>query len=376
MRIPKLFLPVFCFVLIINTLPAQTNLSEGYYIGTAKDTVRGFFNFDNLMYKKILFYTEKTSSTSKKLTPEDISEIETVDKISIRTFNYTGGEQAELIFITRYADGSVSLYEGQTLNPQELKLVCISSIKIPLIRKISAVNTKSYLNTYFKGCELSNNFSVKYDKLSILSAVTEYSKCAYPDAKIEQKTGKSSKISVGIGVQTAAFISTTAFEGFNFNTFRSEKGEVSSNIPLFGGVIALGVSNGLKIYTGLNYFQRHFTSFPQLDIRVNWFELPLSVHYEFKKNNPKFIPKIFVGGSMLVHDKIKVNDVPYNEDFKGLNSFTVFIGGGLKKVFKNKSSVELCLKYAYQNEYLTLSRSIDGSRYELSLAYLLSLYSK
>ena len=249
MRIPKLLLSVFYFMLIINTLSSQTNLSEGYYVGIAKDTVRGFFNFDNLTYKKILFYTDKTSSTSKKLAPEDIQEIETLDKISIRTFNYTGGEQAELIFITRYVDGSVSLYEGQSDNPDERNVLCISSFKIPEIRKISLRNTKMYLNTYFKGCELGTNFSIKYNKLSVLAAVKEYSKCAYLDSKITQKMGKSSKISVGMGFQTAVFMNKSTYKAP-----RNAQNDAESNIaPLFGGVVALGLSNKFKVVAKYNF---------------------------------------------------------------------------------------------------------------------------
>jgi hypothetical protein len=385
----KSCLTVLCFVLIANTLFAQTSLSEGYYIGTTKDTVRGFFNFDNLMHRKVLFYIEKTGAKSKKLTPEDILEIETLDKISIRTFNYTGGDQAELIFITRYADGNVSLYEGQSLNPQERNVLCISSTKIPLIRKISAANTKAYLNTYFKGCEVGNNFSIKYDKLSVLAGVSEYSKCAYPDAKIAQKLGKSSKISVEIGVQSAIFMNKGVYKGF-YSIF-SEDDTESKIAALFGGVVAFGLSNRLKIYTGVNYFQRQFTPIPNrytastslpallFALKANYIEVPLSVHYEFRKKNPAYIPKVFVGASKLIITKGEVTLSNYPSSLlyeRKIFDFSFFGGVGVKKAFKNKSSIELNARVAFDTEDVTTSLRLDTYRYQLSLAYLFPFYNK
>jgi hypothetical protein len=231
MRNPKLCLTVCCFILFFTTLSAQNNLSEGYYIGFKKDTVHGFFNLDDLDNGKVYLYANRTTSVNQKLTPDNIQQIETLDSLSIRTFIYTYKDQREPLFITKYADGNVTLYRGNSTNPDEKELLLISSIKMPLIRKISQGNPREFLNTYFKGCELSNNFAIKYSQHSILAAVTEISKCAFPNAKIEEIVRKRAKIHVEIGFKTALYVGNSQVR----NWLGDKKG--NANVKSLVGVI-------------------------------------------------------------------------------------------------------------------------------------------
>jgi hypothetical protein len=397
---PKLCLTVCCFVLFIKTLFSQNNLSEGYYVGFKKDTVHGFFNLDDVANKKILFYTNKTASTSKKLTPDDVSQIETHNKVSIRTLIYTYRDQREPLFITKYADGNVKLYKATSLNPDEPDVFFISSIKMPLIRKISAINPKTFLNTYFKGCELATNFSVKYDGNSLLAAVTEISKCAYPNVEIEKNIGKHTKIYLELGFKMAVCVNNSVLKGW------ANDPKLKTNVnPLFGVIVGLDVSQSFKFYTGLNYFRRdlmgkdsvkvsYFTSFtgsisytnPPFKMSTNFLEIPIAMHYEFNKNNPTYIPKLILGAAILTPLKTK-----YERDFNYTGKFvdasnglyassrinpSFFIGGGVKKILKNNSIIDLNLKYSFETDDPTDSGRFYSDRYELSLNYLFSLSKK
>ena len=400
MRNPKLCLAVLCFVLFFTTLSAQNNLSEGYYVGFKKDTVHGFFNLDDVANKKILFYTNKTASTSKKLTPDDVSQIETNNKVSIRTLIYTYKDQREPLFITKYADGNVKLYKAASLNPDEPDVFFISSTKMPLIRKISAINPKTFLNTYFKGCELGTNFSVKYNGNSLLAAVTEISKCAYPEVEIEKNIGKHTKIYLELGFKMAVCVNNSVLKGW----VNDPKLKTSVN-PLFGVIVGLDVSQSFKFYTGLNYFRRnltgkdsvkvsYFTSFtglisytdPPFKMSTDFLEILIAMHYEFNKNNPTYIPKLIIGASLLTPLKTKYErDFNYTGKFvdasKGLYASSLinpsfFIGGGIKTSLKNKSIVELNFKYIYGTDDPTENGRIYSDRYELSFNYLFALSKK
>ncbi len=396
MQNSKFVFTVFCFVLFGN-LSAQNNLIEGYYVGLKKDTVRGFFNFDNVASKKILFYTNKTASTSKKLTPDDILQIETQTKVSIRTFSYTYKDQTEQIFITKYADGNVKLYKGASLNPEEPDVFFISTAKMPLIRKISAINPKIFLNTYFKGCELGTNFSVKYAENSLLAAVTEISKCAFPNVELSKKVAETYKFKLELGVKAALYMNNSVIKGW-----LGDRPLRTSFNPLFGVVIGLNMSNSFKIYTGLNYFTRdligrdsvkvsYFTSFtgtisytdPPVRITTDFLEIPFAIHYEFNKKNPTYIPKIILGASILTPLKTK-----YERDFNYTGKFvdaseglyassrinpSFFIGGGIRKMLKNKSSLELNLNYHFETDDPTDEGRFYSDRYVLSFNYLFSL---
>ena len=400
MRNPKLCLTVCCFVLFTKMLISQNNLSEGYYVGFKKDTVHGFFNFDNLANSKVLFYANKTTSVSQKLTPDNIQQIETLDKVSIRTFIYTYKDQKEPLFITKYANGNVSLYKSNSLNPEEPDVFFISSIKMPLIRKISKSNPKEFLNTYFKGCELRTNFSVKYLENSLLAAITEINKCAYPNVEVVKNTGKTHRVRVEVGIKTALFLNRSKIKGW-----LDEKPLKTSINPLFGVIVGFDVSNSFKFYTGLNYFKRHlvgvdsirvatFTSFTGWvyrtdkphEIVTDFLEIPIAMHYEFNKNNPAYIPKLIIGAAILTPLKTKYQEYfsvtgKYVDASKGLYASSrinpsFFIGGGVKKILQNKSSVELNLKYSFETDDPTDSGRFYSDRYELSLNYLFSLSKK
>lgn len=400
MRHPKLCLAVLCFVLFFKTVSAQNNLSEGYYIGFKKDTVHGFFNFDNLANSKVLFYANKTTSVSQKLTPDNIQQIETRDKIFIRTFIYAYKDQKEPLFITKYADGNVSLYKGNSLNPDEPDVFFISSIKMPLIRKISAINPKVFLNTYFKGCELGNNFSVKYSENSLLAAVEEISKCAFPSIDVVKKTGKINRIQVEFGIKTALFLNRSKIKGW-----LDEQPLKTSINPLLGVILGFDVSNSFKIYTGLNYFKRDligvdsiriatFTSFTGWvyrtdkpnEIVTDFLEIPIAMHYEFNKNNPAYIPKIIIGAAILTPLKTKHEEYfsaigKYVDASNGLYKSSrinpsFFIGGGVKKILKNNSIIDLNLKYSFETDDPTDEGRIYSDRFELSFNYLFALSKK
>jgi Outer membrane protein beta-barrel domain len=397
MQLSKFCLSLILSVLSFTTAFSQNNLSEGYYVGLKKDTVRGFFNFDNLATQKVLFYATKTASTSKKLTPETVQQIETLDKVSIRTFIYTYKDQTEALFINKYVDGNISLYKSTSLNPDEPDVFFINSVKMPLIRKISAINPKTFLNTYFKGCELSTSFSVKYSENSLLTAVKEIGKCAYPDEKVVRNTGKTNKIKLELGVKTALFLNHSKIKGWLGDQ------PIRTNInPLFGVIIGFNASNSFKLYTGLNYFRRDlmgrdsiktasFTSFtgwvyrtdPPFQITTDFIEIPIALHYEFNKNNPVYIPKLIIGASVLTPLKTK-----YERDFNYTGKYvdasqglyassrvnpSFFVGGGVKKMLKNKSSVELNLQYTFETDDPTDNGRFYSDRYVLSFNYLFSL---
>jgi hypothetical protein len=397
MRFPKSILSAFCAVLFFTTLSAQNNLSEGYYVGFKKDTVRGFFNFDDLATHKVLLYASKMGSVSQKLTPDNVQQIETSDK-SIRTFIYSYKDQKEPLFINKYVDGNVALYKSSSLNPEEPDVFFISSVKMPLIRKISAINPKAFLNTYFKGCELGANFSVKYAENSLLAAVAEISKCAYPNAQLTKNTTKKTKFSMNIGVQAALFMNKSTVKGW-----LDDKPLRTNFDHLLGIILKFNFSNSIKFQTGLNYFTRHLTGVDStkvytsyspiigwvyrtdrpLEIATDFIEIPIALNYEFNRNNPAYIPILTLGASMLIPMKIKYETYfsgygKYLDNSKGLYESSrinpsFFVGGGIKKVLKNKSSLELNLKYTFETDDPTDSGRFYSDRYVLSFNYLFAL---
>jgi hypothetical protein len=390
MHYSKLVFTLFCF-LFLHQLTAQSNLSEGYYVGFQKDTVRGFFNLENLANNKIVFYATKTAKASQKLTPETVQKIETLDKISISTFIYTYKDQREPLFLEKYAAGNVSLYKAHSLNPDEKEVFFISSTKMPLIRKISAINPKMFLNTYFKGCELGNNFGVAYTANSLLAAVTEIGKCAYSDKEIIKDMGKVNTLRVKVGVKSAVSLSYSKVKAW----FGDRETDTKIS-PLFGGIVAFGISNNFEIYTGLNYFERHVTSArpieiiifsskstfdyynaPALKLSTRVLEIPMALHYEFSNRKLAYVPKVLAGASVLLisNPKFDIRPVapapPYPIKLYETNTnFSFFVGLGVKKALANKAAVELNLKYAYESEDVFEAGRIYTNRYELSVAYL------
>jgi Outer membrane protein beta-barrel domain len=399
MRFPKSILSAFCAVLFFTTLSAQNNLSEGYYVGFKKDTVRGFFNFDNLATHKVLFYASKMGSVSQKLTPDNVQQIETSDK-SIRIFIYSYKDQKEPLFINKYVDGNVALYKSSSLNPEEPDVFFISSVKMPLIRKISAINPKAFLNTYFKGCELGTNFSVKYAENSLLAAVAEISNCAYPSVEFVKKSAKKSKITMNAGVQTALFVNHSKVKGW------LDDQQIKTSIsPLLGVIVGFNISNSIKLYTGLNYFNRNsvgkdslkksyftnptgwvYLTQPPVKVSTDFLEIPIALHYEFNKNNPIYIPKLILGVSLLTPLKTKYQEYfnaigKYVDASNGLYASSLvnpsfLIGGGVKKMLKNKSSIELNMKYTFETDDPVSNGRFFSNRYILSFNYLLALGKK
>jgi hypothetical protein len=398
----KSVLVIGFMTLFLTAVKAQNNLSEGYYVGFKKDTVHGFFNFDNLAHGKVFFYTNKRTSVSRILTPDAIQEIETVDKISIWTFMYSYKDQKEPLFITKYLEGNVSLYKGKSfLNPDEPDMFFISTLKMPLIRKISKTNPRTFLTTYFKGCELASNFSVLYIENSLLAAVNELSLCAFPK-KVEavNNTGKANKIHMEVGIKTALFFNQSTVKGwFNGLPLKTNVG------PLFGVIVGFNGSNSFRVFTGVNYFRRtlvtkdsirgsYFTSFtgrvyytdPPYAFSTDFLEIPLAIHYEFIRNKPTYIPKIIVGASILR---------PLNSKYQEYNRTTrqyvdssaalygssrinpsLFIGAGIKKVLRNKSIIDLNFKYSFETDDPTDDGRFYSHRYELSLNYLFPFLKK
>jgi hypothetical protein len=388
MRYPKFCLSVFIFVLFVNTLSAQTNFSEGYYIGINKDTVRGFFNLDDLYYNKIVFYKTVEDRTPTVLLPDSVLQIETLNKLSIRTYVNTFQDKKEGIFVSKFADGDVALYQGKSHSLDEDELYFISSVKLPEVRKISKSNPKNFLNIYFKGCELDNFASVRYTQNSLLLAVKKISKCAYPNSEIVQNSPRKYPIKASLGFKIGGFV--------NFSTTEYVLGErpIKANIqPVFGAILFIDVSNNTKIYSGANFFTRQLISsdgnnqgLPNFKFSSKFIEIPIAVHYDFNQNKPEYIPKFFVGISKLIPIGSSIEDVDvshqgsrYNidgfyTDYPKQTSF--FVGIGVKKMLKNRATVELNLKYARENEDVTEQGRINSDRFELSFAYLLPLSKK
>jgi Outer membrane protein beta-barrel domain len=385
MRNPKFCLTVCCLVLFTKTLFSQNNLSEGYYVGFKKDTVHGFFNFDDLFFNKIVFYETNTSRTPKLLLPDNIQQIETLDKISIRTCINTYKDKTESIFVSKFADGDVALYRGKSRNLDEDELYFISSVKLPEIRKITKTNPKAFLNTYFKGCELNNFASVRYTQNSILLAVIKITKCAYPDKEIVKKTDESYPIKVVFGVKSGIFLNFAKTE------YLLDNRPIKSNVqPVLGLIALIDMSNSTKIYTGINYFKRQLVAsdsyLPIFKFSTKFLEIPLAVHYDFNQNKPIYIPKIIIGMSKLIPigSTIEDLDVSYQSSrysitdfYKGIPKQTSFyVGIGVKKMLKDKGSIELNLKYAREKEDVTEEGRIYSDRFELSFNYLFALSKK
>jgi hypothetical protein len=400
MHFSKLCFTVLCAVLCLTTLSAQNDLLEGYYVSLNKDTVRGFFNLDGLDFNKVLYYANKTTHENKKLTPETIQYIETVNKVSIRTFFYTYSDKKEPLFIRKYADGNVVLYEGHTSNINEKKVYLISSSKMPLIRKISKTDPKQFLNTYFKGCELGAHFTVDYSENSLLAAVTEISKCAYPEVEIVKNIGKQNKVHLEIGFQTAICVNNTTVKSW----LNNQPIKTSVN-PLFGIVVGFDVAHSFKLYTGINYFKRELTgkdsirrlAFTNLgwvnrvdkpfNVATEFLEIPIAVHCEFNKKNPTYIPKFILGVGIMTPLRTtkyqeyfdaggRYVDATYGLYRKGLINPSFFIGGGVKKHLKNQSSLDTNLKFVYGTDDPTQTGRFFNKRLELSVNYLFALAKK
>jgi hypothetical protein len=391
MHYSKLVFTLFCF-LFLHQLTAQSNLSEGYYVGFKKDTVRGFFDFEDLAANKVDFYADKKTSVPKRLTPDNVAQIETLDSVSVRTYIYAYKDQKEPLFITKFASGNITLYKGFSSNPDEKEVFFINSIKIPLIRKISKNNPKEFLNTYFKGCELGTNFSVNYAPNSLLAAIKQISKCAFPDAKVEEIVRKRRKIQIELGAKAGFFANQSKTE----RVFGGRPSGVNIK-PVVGAILGVRLTNKIKFYTGVNVFTRQiintdpkelfcnpigecFTVLPY-DLSTTFVEIPLSIHYEFNANQPTFIPKLILGGSILnpinsimdAANRAKISGELYNT---GSPNTSFFFGGGVRRVLKNQSVLELCLKYASDVENPVRLGVITSSRFELSFNYLFRLGKK
>jgi hypothetical protein len=392
MRIPKFYLPLFCSVFFLKVLVAQNNLSAGYYVGFKKDTVHGFFDLEDLAVNKVDFYPNKNTSAPKQLLPENVSQIETLDSVSVRSYIYSYKDQKQTLFITKFVSGNVSFYKGYSSNPDETEIFLISSNKLPLIRKISKNNPKEFLNTYFKGCELGANYTIKYAQNSLLAAITEISKCAYPTAKIEQIARKHRPIRVELGAKAGLFVNKS--EIINWLGERKSNASVK---PMLGFILGLDLSNKVKFYTGINSFTRQFintdpagryclfirgckTIYP-INMSTNFVEIPLAMHIEFNQNRPTYIPKLILGGSLLNPTNFQSNDdnkVKSNETLyeTGTINHSFFIGGGVKRLLKNYSVIELQVKYSYEVENPVSLATINSNRIELSFNYLFTGFSK
>jgi hypothetical protein len=87
----------------------------------------------------------------------------------------------------------------------------------------AGTHPQTFLNTYFKGCELANNFTVQYMENSLLAAVNELSNCAYPKVEVVNNTGKANIIRLEMGVKVGVFLNKSTVKGwFNGPTFKND----------------------------------------------------------------------------------------------------------------------------------------------------------
>jgi hypothetical protein len=398
MRLPKFILPLVLSVLFATTVFSQNKLPEGYYVNLKKDTVRGFFDFDELFVNRVVFYATQTGKESQVLDPESVLKIETVTKMTIYPFIYTFKDKTEPIFVSKFVDGDIQVFKGKSLKIEESDVFCIRTTKQLALRKITATNPKAFLNTYFKGCELPPNFDVRYTENGLLRAVTEINNCAFPNKKIEGRTSEKHKLNVGIGFKLGGFYNkpfTTDFYGD-----RKSTGVIN---PTLGIMLTGELSNSISLYVGLNYFKRqllvkdsfkynangYVDYYPAFEFKTNFLEVPIAVHYELNRDNPTYIPKLIAGVSALFPFGSDIKDIGGSSRLRSvydisnyyktaqLLNLSFFVGVGMKKILANKSVVELTLKYNYDNENLEntllVTRRIHGQRLELAVSYIVPL---
>jgi hypothetical protein len=374
MRFPKFSFSLWFALFLAQPLFAQSNLSEGYYIDLKHDTIKGFFDLDDLYVNRIVFYASKTTTDAKTLLPNNITYIETVDKTMIRAFDYTYNDQKEPLFITKLTDGDIELYRGLSAKSPEKEVFFIRSTKIPEVRKITQSNPKAFLNTYFKGCELNANYDVRYTQNGLFKAVNQINACLYPEKEIVKKVKKTRPIDAAFGFKGGAFINNSKTE-YLFG----EREMKPTTKPILGITIALGLANSVKLYTGFNYFKRQLiTSKPigytgqPFTFSTSNIEIPIEIHFELSKNKPRYMPEIIGGMAALIPSNPSTNGVYGTTNFYTASHIhaSYFVGGGIKKNNKDKSSLGLYLRLASDNENPVSGGHIFSKRFELSLTYL------
>jgi Outer membrane protein beta-barrel domain len=213
--------------------------------------------------------------------------------------------------------------------------------------------------------------------------------------------GKHNKVHLEVGFQTAICVNNTTVKSW----LNNQPIKTSVN-PLFGIVVGFDVAHSFKLYTGINYFKREligkdsirrasFSSFTgwvyrvdkPFDIATEFLEIPIALHYEFNKKNPKYIPKFILGVAIMTplrttkyqeyFDALgRYVDATYGLYKRGLINPSLFIGGGVRKNLKNKSSADVNLKFVYGSDDPTQEGRFYNKRLELSINYLFALGRK
>jgi hypothetical protein len=313
----KVFL-LFLLILLVETAFSQTSkVVEGYYLDLKKDTVRGFFNFDDLEQNRVAFYQSKTTNDYSTLRPNDVIEIKSVNKVTLISFNY-GYEKS--VFLSKLFSKDINLYK--TYFKDEGEVFFISTLINPNIVRIDRNNPKAFFETYFEACKLDNNIVVNYSEKSLSSAVSTLNKCAHLEKKKEilsEQTKLRRRFSVSLGVVLGAFSAKPAIvEGTYAGTY-----DALAPTPSLGLLATLNMPYNLRLKIGLNTFSKRIGKSDTLITSIytpqyggaNFYyktpfeftysvtEIPIELGYYFKFISPKITPMVAVGLSALIPQK-------------------------------------------------------------------------
>jgi hypothetical protein len=404
---------MFLIILLVETAFSQTSkVIQGYYLDLKKDTVRGFFNFDDLEQNRVSFYPSKTSSEYTTLRPNDVIEIKSPNKVTLISFNY-GYEKS--VFLAKLFSKDITFYK--TYFTDEGEVFFISTLINPNIVRIDKNNPKAFFDTYFEACKLDKNTSVIYSEKSLSAAVSTLNKCANLEKKKEiltEKTKLKRRFSVSLGGVLTAFsgkraiVEDTYAGTYDALAFTPRLGLLATlnmpyNIRLKIGINTfskkIGKSDSLttSIYTpqygGANFYYKTPFAFKYREI-----EVPLELAYYFKFINPKITPMVAVGLSVLIpHKPAIVKDFPtdyYKFEPKQLlpvsfytvpkppnaSTFIVnnwssafYLSAGVNVSLNKHSSIELSVRHVNDKDSFLSENGVTNvktSRLEFAVGYL------
>ena len=323
--IPVVFLHfflVFLGVLLTEECSAQTDKRiEGYYLDLKKDTIKGFFSFDDLEQNRIAFYLNKTSEDYSTLRPNDVLSVETKN-LSIIRFNY-GYEKA--LFLVQCFSKDITLFKSYFNDEGEVFF--IKTKQNSDIIKIKKDNPKAFFDTYFNVRKLDKTVPVDYTETSLLKAVSELDKCADSEktyVHVSATARQVSRLSLSAGLKYSIFklsenptiegafagnyntLETTSNLGFlatlNYRSFSLKVGLNKNKFAKsFNNLDTLIIKVHTKQYGGANFYYKALFSFSYDAV-----EMPIELTYYMRFISKRITPMISVGTSNLTIQNVKL----------------------------------------------------------------------
>lgn len=277
----------------------------GHYLSPAGESIRGYFNFENLSFNSVRFSPNQSAYGTVLLDPKTASRIEANDGTLVLSETLSFQGDTESIFIVRVLEGDINLYLGASKAQGELFFLNTSDV--PAIVKINKRSPRTFLEGYFPGCDYRS--TIPYNEASLIKALKKFHACRYPTSRdfAPALPGNRQKKAIAIGLKG----------GWQFGESRINGWFQEASIPMqgpgVGALLRVQFSNHVSLFSGVsvvyeNYrWHGHFTAhrndadyFYQADLQFGYHfaEIPIGVDYRFRTAH-RWMPHVFAGFALL-----------------------------------------------------------------------------